>query len=141
MNPLWRSWCMTYTYWNSWNVREHGILLPDFNIKSFKARVIPWYLTHCCGLEVQKLTQALKSVKYPGNTFDVNPPKWERTLPSVGNFSWNIYRVLPKNNPNIKVDIWHPAVGLRCRNSLGVYIKGIAWAFSWLKCLGVFFLP
>jgi hypothetical protein len=35
---------------------------------------------------------ALKSVSDPGNTFDLNP-KWERTLPSFGNFSWNIYRV------------------------------------------------
>jgi hypothetical protein len=32
-------------------------------------------LTPCCGLEVQKPTQALKSVKGPGNTFDLNP-KW-----------------------------------------------------------------
>jgi hypothetical protein len=32
-------------------------------------------LTPCCGLEVQKPTQGLKSVKGPGNTFDVNL-KW-----------------------------------------------------------------
>jgi hypothetical protein len=42
------------------------------------------------------------SVKVPGNTFDLNP-KWQRTLPSFGNFSWDIYRVPPI--PNIKVDI------------------------------------
>ena len=29
---------------------------------------------------MQKPTQALKSVKGPGNTFDLNP-KWTRTLP------------------------------------------------------------
>ena len=38
-NPLWRSWCMTYEYWNSGNdvsncsvgdVHEHGISLQDF---------------------------------------------------------------------------------------------------------------
>jgi hypothetical protein len=51
-------------------------------------------LKSCCGLEVQKPTQALKSVKGPDNTFDLNP-KWERTLPSVGNFSWDIYRATP----------------------------------------------
>jgi hypothetical protein len=28
-------------------------------------------LTNCCGLEVQKPTQAFKSVKDPGNTFEV----------------------------------------------------------------------
>ena len=43
------------------------------------------YLTPCCGLEVQNATQALKSVKSPGNTFDLSP-KWARTLPSVGKF-------------------------------------------------------
>jgi hypothetical protein len=46
------------------------------------------------GLEVQKPTQALKSVKDPGNTFDVNP-KWSRTLPSLIYFSWDIYRDTP----------------------------------------------
>jgi hypothetical protein len=50
---------------------------------------------------VQISTQALKLVKGPANTFDYNP-KWERTLPSFGNFSWDIYT---PPNPNIKVDI------------------------------------
>ena len=53
------------------------------------------------------------SFKDPGNTFDISP-KWERTLPFVVNFSWDIYRV-PQENPNINVDIWHPAVRLRFR--------------------------
>jgi hypothetical protein len=63
-------------------------------------------LTPSCGLEVQKPTQALKSVKDPGNTFDLYP-KWTRTLPSLICFSWDIDR-----DPlsiiffsNIKVDI------------------------------------
>jgi len=60
-------------------------------------------LTPCCGLEVENPIQALQSVKGPGNTFDLNP-KWERTLPSFGNFSWDIYRVPPKKS-NIKVDM------------------------------------
>jgi hypothetical protein len=51
---------------------------------------------------VQNPTQALKSVKSPGNTFELSP-KWERTLPSFGNFSWDIHS--PSPNPNIKVDI------------------------------------
>jgi hypothetical protein len=50
-----------------------------------------WYLTPCCGLEVQKPTQALQSAKGPGNTFDLNL-KWARTLPSLIYFSWDIYR-------------------------------------------------
>jgi hypothetical protein len=41
--------------------------------------------------EVQKPTQAFKSVKEPGNTFDLNP-KWARTLPSLIYFAWVIYR-------------------------------------------------
>jgi hypothetical protein len=45
----------------------------------------------CCGLEVQKPTQALTSVKGPGNTFDLNS-KWARTLPGLKYFSWDIYR-------------------------------------------------
>jgi hypothetical protein len=48
----------------------------------------------CCGLEVQKLTQALKSVKDPGNIFDLNP-KWSGTLPSLIYFSWDINRDPP----------------------------------------------
>jgi hypothetical protein len=43
-------------------------------------------------------------------------------------FSRDMHRVLHPN-PNIKVDIWHPAVGLR-------WIISIARAFDWLKCLG-----
>jgi hypothetical protein len=38
-----------------------------------------------------------------GNIFDLIP-EWERTLPSFGNFSWDIYRVPPRIS-NIKVDI------------------------------------
>jgi hypothetical protein len=56
-------------------------------------------LTPYCGLEVQKPTQALKSVKGPGNTFDLNP-KWERTLPSLIYFSWDIYREPPLHKKN-----------------------------------------
>jgi hypothetical protein len=51
-------------------------------------------LTPYCGLEVQKPTQALKSVKGPGNTFDLNS-KWSRTLPSLIYFSSDIYREPP----------------------------------------------
>jgi hypothetical protein len=56
-------------------------------------------LTPYCGFEVQKPTQALKSVKGPGNTFALNP-KWSRTLPSLIHFSWDINRDHPsiKNN-------------------------------------------
>jgi hypothetical protein len=50
---------------------------------------------------------ALKSVKGPGNTFDLNP-KWQRTLPSFCNFH-GICMGSPPNS-NIKVDIWHPVV-------------------------------
>jgi hypothetical protein len=56
-------------------------------------------LTLYCGLEVQKPTQALKSVKGPANTFDFNP-KWSRTLPSLIYFSWDIYRDLPSIKKN-----------------------------------------
>jgi hypothetical protein len=63
-------------------------------------------LTPCCGLEVQKPTQALKSVKDPANTFDLKP-MWSRTLPSLIYVLWDIY-IDPhsiKKKSNIKVDI------------------------------------
>jgi hypothetical protein len=40
--------------------------------------------------------ETLKLVKGQGNTFNLNP-KWQRTLPSFGNFSWNMHRVPPKS--------------------------------------------
>jgi hypothetical protein len=73
-------------------------------------------LTPYCGLEVQKSTQALQSVKCQDNTFDLSS-KWARTLPSLIYFSYDSYRdPPPKNKSNIKVDIGYPALGLRCRN-------------------------
>jgi hypothetical protein len=51
-------------------------------------------LKPCCGLDVHYPTQALESVKDPGNIFDLNP-KWARTFPSLLYFSWVIYRVPP----------------------------------------------
>jgi hypothetical protein len=52
-------------------------------------------LTPSSELELQSRTQALKSVKGPGNTFELIS-KRERTLPSFINVSWDIYRVPPK---------------------------------------------
>ena len=49
-----------------------------------------WNLTSYYGLEVQNFIQAFKSVKEPGNIFDLDR-KW-------------------KPLPNCAVDIWHPAV-------------------------------
>ena len=74
-----------------------------------------WYLKSCCGLEVQNPTQALKSVKDPGNAFDLNP-KWERTLLSFGNFSCDIYRPLPPKKS--KYQSWYltPCRGLEVQN-------------------------
>jgi hypothetical protein len=60
---------------------------------------------------VQNPTQALKSVKGSGNSFDLNP-KWERTLPSFDNFSYKI------------------AEGRQSSFQLGVLIKGISQAFN-----------
>jgi hypothetical protein len=43
---------------------------------------------------VQNPTLTLKTVKGMGITFELNP-RWERTLPSFGNFAWDIHRVPP----------------------------------------------
>jgi hypothetical protein len=46
------------------------------------------------GNDLAHLGFQLKSVKGPGNTFDLNS-KWSRTLPSLIYFSWDIYRDPP----------------------------------------------
>jgi hypothetical protein len=73
-----------------------------------------WCLTPCCGLEVHYPTQALKSVKDQDNTFNIGP-KWARTLPFLIYF-YGIFIETPSTIffSNIKIDISHPAVGLRC---------------------------
>jgi hypothetical protein len=58
-------------------------------------------LTPYCGLEVQKTTQTLQSVKGPDNTFEKNP-KWAKTLPSLIYFSRDIHRDPP---PQKKIQI------------------------------------
>ena len=108
LNPRGKELCLTLAIFN-----------VIFIAPPKKSKYKSWYLTPFFGLEVQNpppSPQALKSVKGPGNTFELNP-KWERILPSFGNFSWNIHRVPHPPNPYIKVDIWHPAVGLRCKIS------------------------
>jgi hypothetical protein len=52
---------------------------------------------------VQKPTQALKSVKGLGNTFDLNPKVGKKFV--VWNFTWDIYRAPIPNFIFIEVDI------------------------------------
>jgi hypothetical protein len=87
--------------------------------------LIFWYLTPCCGLEVQKPTQVLQLVKGTANTFGWRP-KWVRTLLSLIYLSWDIYRD-PLQKRKFKYQ----------RTS----IKSIGRAFNWLKCLGGFLHP
>jgi hypothetical protein len=91
----------------------HGIFIEPLSRKFICYR--SQHLTPCCGLEMQKPTQALKSVKGLGNTFDINP-KWARTLPSGILHGISIEPPHPPHFFFIEVDIWHPAMGLRCRN-------------------------
>jgi hypothetical protein len=72
----------------SWDIYRDPLHKNKFKYES-------WYWTPCCGLEVKKPTQAIKLVRGPGNTFNLNP---------LDNYVYNI-----------RFDIWHPAVGLRCR--------------------------
>jgi len=58
----------------------HGIFIEPPSLHNLFFKYQSWYLTLCCGLEAQKPTQAVKSVKGSGNTFDLDP-KWARTLP------------------------------------------------------------
>jgi hypothetical protein len=68
---------------------------PPPSINKFKYQ--SWYLTPCCGFEVQKPTQALKSVKGSADTYDLIF-KWARTL-AVENFAWDINRTPPPSSP------------------------------------------
>ena len=85
LNPKWKELCCPLAI-------LHGIYIAPFP----KSKYLGWYLTPCCGLEVQNPIQTLKSVKGPSNGFDLNP-KSERTFPSFGNFSWHIYSPLQSN--------------------------------------------
>jgi hypothetical protein len=95
------------------------------------------YLTPCCRHEVQKSTQELKSVKGPGNTFDINT-KWERTLPSLTYLLWDIYRDLPSIK-KIKYQSWYltPCCGLEVqkptqalKSALFSFSHKLFWIFS-----------
>jgi hypothetical protein len=55
------------------------IYIPQIKISKLIFDILLW-------AKVQNPTQAFKSDKGLANTFDFNP-KWERTLPSFGNFS------------------------------------------------------
>jgi hypothetical protein len=106
---------LIFGFWGTLYI-SHEKYIKDGKILAhlgFKLKVFPgsltdlsdqsWYLTPCCGLEMHYTTKALKSVKGPGNTFDLKP-KWQRTLQFFGNCLWDVYRV-PPPYPNIKVDI------------------------------------
>ena len=96
-NPKW-AWTLQSLIYFSWDIYRDP--LPSTK------------KTPCCGFEVQKPTQALKSFKDTGNTFDLNP-KWSRTLPSLINFSWDINRDQPSIK-KIKYQSWYltPSCGL-----------------------------
>ena len=68
----------------------HGIFIGP----TLKSKYQSCSLTPTCGVEVHNPTHALKLVKGPGNTLDLSP-KWERTLPSFGNFSRGIHMASP----------------------------------------------
>jgi len=86
LNPKW-SRTLAFLIYFSWDIYRDPPLHKKIKYQS-------WYLTPYCGLEVQKPTQEPKSVKGPGNTFDLNT-NWSRTLPSLICFSWDIYRDPP----------------------------------------------
>jgi hypothetical protein len=77
-NPKWVRHLPSLIYFN-------GICI-GIPLQKIKFKYQSWYLTPYYGIEVQKPTQALQSVKFPPNTFDWNS-KWVRTLPSLIYFS------------------------------------------------------
>ena len=63
-------------------------------------------MTPCCRLQVQNPTQALMSVKGPGNTFDLSP-KLTITLPSLIYFSWDINREPTSTKNKFQYQSWY----------------------------------
>jgi hypothetical protein len=94
--PKWATTLPSLIYF-SWDIYRDPLHKRKFKYQS-------WYLTPYCGLEVQKPTQALQSVKNPDNTFDWNP-KCVRTLPSLIYLSCDIYRE-PLHKRKFKYQSW-----------------------------------
>jgi hypothetical protein len=106
------------------NIFFMGYLYRPLSIKTIKYQC--WYLTPYCGLEVEKPTQALKSVKGRGQYLWFKP-KWSRTMPSLIYFSWDINTDPPPKY--IKDAKFLPTWGVNQR---------YFWAFNRLKCLDGF---
>ena len=70
-SPKWVRTLLSLIYF-SWDIYRDPLNKRKFKYQSC-------YLTPYCGLEVQKPTQALQSVKGPGNTYDWHP-KWATTV-------------------------------------------------------------
>ena len=130
LNPKWARTLPSFIYFY-WKFIE--IPLPQKKIFKYQS----WYLTPCCGLEVQKPTQALKSVKGPGNTFDLNL-KWARTLPSF------IENPLPQKTFKYQSSYLTPCCGLEVQKPTQVLksVKGPGNTFDlnpkWARTLPSF---
>ena len=76
-----------------------------------KSKYQSWYVTPCCGLEVQNPHQALKSVKGPVQYLWLKPQVGKNF--AVGYFSWDIYNPTPK-----KITNWYliPCCGFDLQN-------------------------
>jgi hypothetical protein len=96
-NPKWER-TLLFLIYLSWDIHRDPLHKQNFKYQR-------WYLTSYCGLEVQKPTQTLQSVKDPANTFDWNP-KWERTLLSLIYVSWDINRD-PLHKHNFRYQRWY----------------------------------
>ena len=75
------------------NIFFHGIFIETSLhnlISNFKFDI--WH--NSVGLRCRNPTQSLKSIKDPGNIFDLHC-KWTGTSPSLIYFSWDIYRDPP----------------------------------------------
>ena len=124
-NPKWARTLPSLIYF-------YGIFI-ETPLHNFFFKYQSWYLTSYCGLEVEKPTQALKSVKGSGNTIDINT-KWSRTLPSLIYCSWAIYRDHPSIK-KIKYQCWYltPCCGLEVQKPTQALlsVKGPGKTFEW----------
>jgi hypothetical protein len=123
-NPKWARTLLSLIYF-SWDIHRDPL--------HKKIKYQNWYSTLCCGLEVQKPTQALQSVSGPANTVDWSP-KWARTVLSLIHVSLDIHRD-PLHKRKFKYQCWYltPYCGLQVQTPTQALQsgKGPDNAFDW----------
>jgi hypothetical protein len=118
--------CMGYSTWGLNQRYWPG--LKRFDVKVLQWNAMLWDIPHSKHSNVipSIYRSCIKISIKQVNTFVLNP-KWARTLPFFGNFSWNIYRAIPFTKIS-KYQSWHltPCCGFELQNPTQAFksVKG-----------------